>query len=269
MTTTASLVLRGKNGLVLRLEDQAVVLRSAAEERLIPLAAIAGVRAEWRTVEVELLGGDEPVVYRVQGVTEAGADAFTQAVRRLLPERDGDVVPVDGVSLVEVRPLAGRANGWFSERKAVTAAGALLYLGLLVTVGVVGGWAQAGSLVFGSLLLPVGGFLVFVSVRAILRERRLTRHGITVMAEFSHYTNKWRVYSYTTATGAKYTYQTTGVNADRIEVTYDPATPGVATQPGSFLGTTVGMLIVVLMGASMVTVGLSLIGQMIAEVSGG
>ncbi|MFI1031570.1 hypothetical protein [Streptomyces sp. NPDC020951] len=59
------------------------------------------------------------------------------------------------------------------------------------------------------------------------------------MAQFSHYTNKWRVYTYTTATGHSYTYRTTGSGTDLIEVNYDPARPGSARVGVSLLDTLV------------------------------
>ncbi|MDN0194008.1 hypothetical protein [Streptomyces sp. S.PNR 29] len=266
MAETASLVLRGKGGAVLRLEGRTVVLRRAAEERLIPLEAMADVRAQGRAAEIELLGGAEPVVYRIEGVSAAGAAAFAQTVGPLLPVRAGDETPVDGSSLVEVRPLTGAATGRLSGRKAAAAAGALLYAGLLVAVGVLDGWAQAGMLLFGSVLLSVGGLGLCFAGRAVVREWRLERHGITVMADFSHYTDKWRVYAYTTTTGATYTYETTGVQAPRIEVTYDPASPGEATEAGSFLWTAGGILIVAVLLALVVVMGVSLIGTVIAGV---
>ncbi|MER6960086.1 hypothetical protein [Streptomyces sp. NPDC000618] len=145
-----------------------MVLWRSAEEFRIPAEAIAGIRAEARVVEIELLGGAEPVVYRVEGVSEAGAAAFGQAVGRLLPAPDADAEPVDGLSLVDVRPLPGSNRGWFSGRRPVAAVGALFHAGLAAAVGVAGGGEQVAALLGGSVALYAGCFMVYAGVRANL-----------------------------------------------------------------------------------------------------
>jgi predicted RNase H-like nuclease (RuvC/YqgF family) len=117
--------LKGKGGLALRLEGDSVVLLSEEEERRIPLPAVEGVSAEGRTVEVELLGGDVPVVYRVEEVPERAAEAFAEEVSALLPVRDLDVSPVDGPSMVTVVRLTQadrRRTAWRGAVSAVTGA---------------------------------------------------------------------------------------------------------------------------------------------------
>ncbi|GGX27849.1 DUF3592 domain-containing protein [Streptomyces lomondensis] len=267
-TTAAALVLRGKGRTALRLEGQMVVLRSSAEELRIPVEAMAEVRAEGRAVEIELLGGAEPVVYRVEGVSEAGADAFGQAVGRLLATLDPDAEPMDGLSLVDVRPLTGRDRGWFSGRRPVAAVGALFYAGLMAAVGVTGGGEQVAALLGGSVALYAGCFMIYAGGRASVEDWRLKRRGITVVAQFSHYTNKWRVYTYTTATGQNYTYQTTGSGTDPIEVTYDPARPGDARVGVSLLGT-LAMLLILAIPGFVAAVGLFLVGHAAAALWGG
>ncbi|MEV1069385.1 hypothetical protein [Streptomyces sp. NPDC050263] len=122
---------------------------------------MAEVRAQGRAVEIELLGGAEPVAYRVEGVSEAGAAAFGQAVGLLLPTPDGDAEPVDRLSLVDVRPLPGRNTGWFSGRRPVAAVGALFCAGLAAAVGVAGGGEQAAALLGGSVALCAGCFMIY------------------------------------------------------------------------------------------------------------
>lgn len=114
-------VLRGRDGVVLRLEGDAVVLLEGDEERWIPLRAVEGVSAEGRTVEVELLGGEAPVVHRVEEVPESAAERFAEEVSALLPARDRDVAPVDGPSLVTVVPLTPADRRRSAWRGAVSA----------------------------------------------------------------------------------------------------------------------------------------------------
>ncbi|MCZ4513067.1 hypothetical protein O3Q52_33920 [Streptomyces sp. ActVer] len=262
-TTVAALVLRGKRRTALRLDGQVVVLRTAVEELRIQVEAMAEVEAEGRAVEIELLGGTEPVVHRVEGVPEAGAAAFGQAVARLVPMPDGDAEPVDGLSLVDVHPLPGRNRRWFSGRRPVAVVGALFYAGLVAAVGVAGDGEQVAILLGGSVALYAGCFMIYAGVRANVEDWRLKRRGITVVAQFSHYTNKWRVYTYTTATGQSYTYQTTGSGAAPIEVTYDPARPGGARAGVSLMDTIIMILILAIPG-SVALMGVFLVGRAVA-----
>ncbi|MFD0396035.1 hypothetical protein ACFQ3Z_43855 [Streptomyces nogalater] len=245
-----------------------MVLRRPAEELRIPVEAMAEVRAEGRSVEIELLGGAAPVVYRVEGVSAAGAAAFAQAVDQLLPPSDGEAGPVDGLALVDVRPLSSRNMGWLSGQRPVAVAGALLYAGLAAVVGVAGSWGRMAALLGGSFALYAGGFLIYSGVRTQVEQWRLKRRGITVMAQFSHYTNKRLVYTYTTATGQSYTYRTTGTGTDPIEVTYDPARPGDARQVDGLVGMLVIALFLAIAGF-VAALGTVLIGHAIAALWSG
>ncbi|WP_435284845.1 hypothetical protein [Streptomyces koelreuteriae] len=263
-TTAAALVLRGKRRTALRLEGRVVVLRRPAEELRIPVEAMAAVRAEGRAVEIELLGGAEPVVYRLVGVSEAGAAAFGRTVARLLPAPGGDAEPVDGPSLVDVRLLPGRNRGWHaSGRRTLTAVAALFYAGLVAAVGVFGGGGQVAALLGGSVALYAGCFMVYAGARANVDDWRLKRRGITVVAQFSHYTNKRRVYTYTTATGQSHTYQTAGSGTDPIEVTYDPLRPGDARAGVSLLNTLI-MVLLLAIPAFVAVMGILLVAHVVA-----
>ncbi|MFE7760381.1 hypothetical protein [Streptomyces sp. NPDC057438] len=228
---------------------------------------MAEVRVEGRAIEIELWGGAEAVVYRVEGVSEAGAAAFGQAVGRLLPTPDGDAEPVDGLSLVDVRPLPGR-EGWLSGGRLVAAVGALFYAGLVAAVGVAGGGGKVAALLGGSVALYAGCFIIYAGGRAQVADWRLKRRGVTVVAQFSHYTNKWRVYTYTTVTGQSYTYQTTGSGTDPIELTYDPARPGYA-RVGVSLQDTLIMVLILAIPGFVAVVGIFLVGHAVAALRGG
>ncbi|MFC9133363.1 DUF3592 domain-containing protein [Streptomyces sp. NPDC057099] len=120
--------------------------------------------------------------------------------------------------------------------------------------------------------------MICAGVRANVEDWRLTRRGITVVARFSHHTNKWRVYTYTTATGQSYTYttatgqsytyQTAGSGTDPIEVTYDPARPGDARAGVSLLDTLIMVVILEIPGLVAV-VGIVLVGHAVAALWGG
>ncbi|MEV0452844.1 hypothetical protein [Streptomyces sp. NPDC050600] len=80
-------VLRGSGGVVLQAEDDDLVLTRGREETRIPLQAVRTVRAEGRTVAVELTApaGSTPAVHRVGGVSEVAATVFADAVNASLP----------------------------------------------------------------------------------------------------------------------------------------------------------------------------------------
>ncbi|MFD3874485.1 hypothetical protein [Streptomyces sp. NPDC058623] len=101
-------VAQGGKKTVLRSDDGALLLSRPHEELRIPLAAIERVRAEGRSVTVELTAavGVTPAVRRVGGVSEAAARAFADAVNRALPERAEEDVVVDGSGLVITRVLS-------------------------------------------------------------------------------------------------------------------------------------------------------------------
>ncbi|GGL91792.1 hypothetical protein GCM10010129_39440 [Streptomyces fumigatiscleroticus] len=224
MTTTSSLVLRG-DGAVLRLEAQTVVVRRAHEEVRIPLEAIEDVLPDGRMVGVRLTAPDgaDAAVYRVENVSEAAVTAFAEAVRGLLPPRPAGAPRADGSALVTVRSLDGPVRRRFGGTRAALTAVAVLIVALDVAVGIAGG-PQFSVALLGTLVPATsGGLMVGLLGRGLYRMWRLPRHGITVMAEFSHYTNKSRVYRYWDASGTAYTHTATG--GDRVELSYDPRDP--------------------------------------------
>ncbi|MFD8205406.1 DUF3592 domain-containing protein [Streptomyces sp. NPDC059695] len=223
MTTAPSLVLRGSGDAVLRFEEGAVTLGRPDVGHHIPLAAIARARAEGRTVEMELRApeGAEPTTYRVEDVSEAAATAFAEAVNGALPEADGD-----GAALVTTwipSAPARRLAPW--QVRALVAA--VPVVALDVFLGVAGPLPYLFLFWPAALVVAVGVFLVHVTARGLYRMWHLPRHGITVVAEFSHHTNRTRVYRYTDTTGTAHTYDNS-VGGERFEVAYDPRNPKVA-----------------------------------------
>ncbi|MGW5420447.1 DUF3592 domain-containing protein [Streptomyces sp. NPDC003943] len=255
-TTPSPLVLRGSGDAVLRYADGAVILRRDGQEHHIPLAAIAAVRAEGRTLRIEL----PATTYEVEDVSAAGAAAFADAVGADLPEA------VDPSAAVTSRAVdtAGRR---LTKARAVAVAVAVAVTALVVSVGLAGGMTS-GALVFCSLLFgSAGAFVAYVMMQGLYRMWRLPRHGITVTAEFSHYTNRKRVYRYTDTTGREHTYDN-GPGGQRVELSYDPLDPRKAIVVESvYVRCMMGVM--TLVGSGMVCAGLVGVGSGVAGAFGG
>ncbi|MFE2554650.1 hypothetical protein ACFXGT_01210 [Streptomyces sp. NPDC059352] len=234
MTTTPSLVLRGSGAAVLRFEEGAVTLGRPGEDHHIPLAAIGRVRAEGRTVAIELTApeGTEPTVCRVEDVSEAAVTAFADAVNTALPER---TEAVDGSTLVTTHVLAAPAPRSIrvTRRKVIAIGAAVPLLALDVFLGVAGRMEYAIIFWLALLAVAAGGSMAFSMGRDLYRKWYLPRHGITVVATFSHHTYKHtRVYRYTDTNGISRTYKTP-VGGSSFELSYDPRDPEVAVHPES------------------------------------
>ncbi|MEX0170659.1 hypothetical protein [Streptomyces sp. LMG1-1-1.1] len=257
-TSLPTLVLRGRDGAVLRCEEGVVTLRRAGEELRIPVAAIGRVRAEARTVGIELTAPDgaEPTTYGVADVSEAAATAFAEAVNGALPEREGEAV--DGAALVTTRVTAAPAP---ARGKALVLGAAVPVVALDVFVGVAGRGEYAVMFGLAVLVGAMGGFLVRVVGRGLYRMWWLPRHGITVVAELSHHTSSTRVYRYVDPAGNGHTY-TDPVGGERIEVAYDPRDPAVAIRPEG-LYVRCMMALVTVVGCGLVGGGLYGAGRLV------
>ncbi|MFB7939127.1 hypothetical protein [Streptomyces sp. NPDC056049] len=156
MTATPSLVLRGGES-VLRFAGGPVTLHRADKEHHIPLAAISFVHAEGTSVAIVLTasGANEPTIYRVTDVSEAGALAFAEAVTAALPE---DPAP-DGAELVTTRaPRAPEPPRTRRRTVAAAAAVPLVALGAFLALNASRGayavvfWLVAAAAAAGGLL---------------------------------------------------------------------------------------------------------------------
>ncbi|GAB2745165.1 hypothetical protein GCM10027072_46520 [Streptomyces bullii] len=225
--TTPNLVLRG-GGVVARLVHDGVLLERAGEEVAIPLAAIERVTVDGRRAAIELTvpDGTAPHVHCVEDESVAAVTAFAGAVNRLLPRRSQGEPRIDGSTLVSIRSLA-------VQERRMTAGGAVLIALLLaaaavmVAVGVAGGARYSAMLVPAFIGVLIGGLTAYLPARSLYRSRRLRRHGITVIAQFSHNADGMRAYRYTDTSGESHLCTTTSYER-RIEVTYDPADPSRA-----------------------------------------
>ncbi|MFD7557420.1 hypothetical protein ACFV9E_23135 [Streptomyces sp. NPDC059835] len=229
-------VLQGSKNTVLRSDGGALLLSRPHEELRIPLVAIERVRAEGRSVTVELTAaaGATPAVRRVGGVSEAAARAFADAVNRALPARSEEDVAVDGSDRVVTRVLtespAERRQRVF--RWGVLAV-ALLIVALALTFGIREGGIDGFMLAVATLL---GGAVAAVTTAggaaglwSACRGWYLTRHGITVEAENAADTpSRLRTsgtYVYTDTAGVSRSMDAGRTGAATIQVAYDPQDP--------------------------------------------
>jgi hypothetical protein len=229
-------VLQGSRGTVLRSDGGALLLSRPHEELRIPLVAIERVRAEGRSVAVELTAaaGAAPAVCRVGGVSEAAARVFADAVNRALPERAEEDAVVDGSDLVITRVLTESPA---ERRQRVLRRGVLAVALAIVALALTIGIREGGPL--GVILAVV--YLLNGAVAAVATALGaaglwmaywgwyLTRHGITVDAENAADTpgrlGSSGTYVYTDTAGVSRTVDgRTG--AETIQVAYDPQDPG-------------------------------------------
>ncbi|MFI8516931.1 hypothetical protein ACIGEZ_03730 [Streptomyces sp. NPDC085481] len=259
----SALVLRGSGGTVLRHEtDGALTLRRGDEEHRIPLQAVRGVLPDGRSVSVQLRapGGAQPVVHRVDGVSEAAVEAFAEAVNLALLELPEPDPSTDGATLVTTRNLAESQPPKQPLLKSwafwLTAPVLTLLLAQSVAVVVAG---EPALLVLIWILGVIGWVLTAVS--AYTAERAfmmwwLPRHGVTVMAEFAFRIPSTRVYEYTDLNGETHRYRKQ-YGGSRAEVSYHPRKP--ATVIGNFSVVArlwVALLALLLCGATLGLFGL-------------
>ncbi|WP_405853526.1 hypothetical protein OG361_13340 [Streptomyces sp. NBC_00090] len=222
--------LQGPEGTFLRAQGQALILRRAREEMHIPLEAIERVRAEGRAVAVELTApaGTTPCVQRFEGVDEAAAVTFAEAVNAALPT-EGKVA--DGSTHLSGERLGGDPHATKALRalKRGTLYGALAVVALCALVIVTG---HAGAII---LIIPFGfmglGFLAGGSAVAYIpyREWHIRRHGVTVVAE--RIPGERGLFEYMDPTGLRRNVNSTAA-AWTIDVAYDPQDPGRVTTLG-------------------------------------
>ncbi|MER6709225.1 hypothetical protein [Streptomyces fumanus] len=228
-------VLRGSRGTVLRAQGTTLFLGRPHEEVRIPLVAIERIRAEGRSVTIELIAkaGVTPAVHRVGGVSEAAARVFAEAVNRALHERAEEDVVVDGSGLVVTRVLTespAERRQRVVRRAVLTVA--LVIVALALTVGLREGGLSGVLLAVATL---IQGAIAAVAIAgggagmwAAFRGWYLTRHGITVEAKNAADTpdrlGSSGTYVYTDTAGVSRTVGgSTG--AESIQVAYDPQDP--------------------------------------------
>ena len=231
-------VLQGDRGTELRADGEDLVLRRPDDELRIPLAAIARVRTERRDVAVELTAptGAEPVVYRIEGVSAAGAAVFADVVNTALPERVEGEATIDGSTLVVTRSLRS-ADEWGDEEdeddarsglvgrdKGVFYTLAVVVTVLAVAVGVVdGSWSRGIATLLLGQAAAGATYLFWVGVAVMWEDWYLPRYGITVDAK-QVYRHGTTTLAYTDTDGL--THHVRGVKQNgTVRVAYHPRKP--------------------------------------------
>ncbi|MFB6842125.1 hypothetical protein [Streptomyces sp. NPDC056361] len=232
-------VLRGSGGAVLQSEGDDLVLSRTDVETRIPLQAVRRIRAEGSAVAVELTApaGTTPAVHRVDGVSEAAAAFFADAVNATLPERaDEGGETADGSALVTVRALNESQQAIESQQDRGTRVlrrwvGAVALLTVVLTVAV---WIAAPAIIALPILvtLPLGATATTFGITGLKIARDewyLPRKGIIVEAarheNMTDLFGKTGNYVYTDMHGqsrAVYAQK----RAEIIQVAYHPQNPG-------------------------------------------
>jgi hypothetical protein len=228
ITPSSLPVLKGRGGAVLTADRDALVLDRPREQVTFVPSAVARVRAEGRTVTIELRAprGTAPTVYQVEDVSEAAAAVFADGVNAMLPEREDD--ETDGTALTVVRTLTPTWHQRFVRRLLW---GMFGFLVALVAFTVVAGLAGTAASVI--VMLPIGGItwvclgIGMYTVRRWLRERWLRRHGITVTAKAAATPG---AYVYMDGTGT-YRGFVHGDDGPYVTVSYDPRDPADVLVP--------------------------------------
>jgi hypothetical protein len=252
MSITPSVpVLRGRKNTALEFDGSELVLRRAAKEHRIPLAAVAAVRAGRRSVEVVLTAapGTAPAVHRIEDVGETAARAFAGAVGAALPPESDRAA--DGTALVTVRTVdAERARA----RKRLW--GWLGTLAFLLVHGVLGLLAAADGPPELVLVVGVGAFCTGVFLLAALRclpfgkpSWRLATDGITVIARYDGFVDGMHLYKFADLTGRPYAYAPRDYRGEQVEVIYDPGDPFNGVERQFLLGRGIMLLPLCFFGA--------------------
>ncbi|MFI9207285.1 hypothetical protein ACIGW7_03945 [Streptomyces sp. NPDC053253] len=232
MSITPSIpVVQGRAKTTLQYEGDALLLSRRHDEVRIPLAAVAQVRAEGRSLTVELTApaGATSYAHRIDGVSEAAAVMFAAAVNAALPGTAGRDTAADGTALVETRdrPVSRRERKTrLIKRWAAATLGLLVLLCVLVAV--------AGQPIGILIYTPAGLVAAASSVAGVValtdwhREWRLMRHGITAFA--AEVPERPGQYLYVDPAGMiRNVFTWPGGMA--VKVSYDPQDPGNVVLP--------------------------------------
>lgn len=262
MTTTPalpSLVLRG-GGATARFGDGFDYVHWEEDGRVtrIPLEAIEAVRSLDRSFEVVLTTAEadrRPYVYAVHDASTAAVTTFCAALQARLPERAAEVSRVDGEDLITEVPAGHPRRP--SKRVLVVAVIAVLAV-IDAAVAVLREPAWAIALPFFQLFACTGAFMALTLGRGLYDALRLPKHGITVMAELDHYTDRTKVYRYVDQDGGQHFYrEPTG--GQQLELSYDPRNPGRASARQSLYGQ-IMMALMAVIGLGMACGGLGITG---------
>ncbi|MGW0117026.1 hypothetical protein [Streptomyces sp. NPDC003327] len=225
MSITASVpVLQGSGGAVLSAEDNGLLLERPREHVTIPPDAIARVRAEGRSVAVELRApaGAAPTVYRIDDVDEADATAFADRLTALLEGLGDEPAEVDGKALVVLRTLRTR---WQVRHKRRITWFVLGCVAAVVAASAVAG--TSGGAGYGATAALIGALAVAAlwpgawEAGKWAHRRRLIRRGAKAFARPS---NVPGVFLYVDASGTARTVAHASYGS-YVEVRFAPEDP--------------------------------------------
>lgn len=187
-------------------------------------------------MELTAPAGTPSAVHRVDGVSEAAATFFADAVNATLPERADEAGEADGSALVTVRAVSETQRGVESQQVRGTRTlrrwvGAVALVTVVLAVAV---WMAAPAIIALPILvvLPVGATATTLGIMGLKKARDewyLPRKGITVEAvqheNMADLFGRTGNYVYTDMHGnsrAVYAQKRAGV----IQVAYHPHNPG-------------------------------------------
>lgn len=134
---------------------------------------------------------------------------------------------------------------------------------LCVTAGTAGGWAYGVLLLLPALFAPFGAGIAYVVGGSLYESWYIPGRGITVVAEFDHYTHVARVYRYADGAGNSHTY-TSKTGGDRVAVSYLPRAPHRAVVASS-TGERVALGFMTVVGGAVCVAGLAGVAVVMAE----
>jgi len=228
-TIPSAPVLRGPGDSLLRLGDTELYLKLPQEDHRIPLAAIASVRAEGRSVTVVLTGADA-TEHRIDDVGEDAATSFAETATAALPA-DRDLAAA-GDALVSSKHYPVDVERVRRRRRLIGYGVGSLLVGLAVATVLLSNGQGSYALLYapaGLLGALLAGHVGHTMPR-LVHLWRLPKHGVTVPAIYSHINEKnHAVYVYTDPDGNEHRFLAgmllprQGVR--RIAVSHDPADP--------------------------------------------
>lgn len=194
-------------------------------------------------------------MYAVHDASATAVTAFYGALQARLPEREAEGPRVDGENLITEVP-AGHPRR--PSKRVLVVAVIAVFAVIDVAVAVLREPAWAIALPFFQLFTCAGVFMALTLGRGLYDALRLPKHGITVMAELDHYTDKTKVYRYVAQDGGLHFYRESA-GGQQLELSYDPRNPSRASALQSLYGQ-VMMALMTVVGLGMACGGLGVTG---------
>ncbi|MFJ8540655.1 hypothetical protein ACIRFH_01310 [Streptomyces sp. NPDC093586] len=214
-----------RRGFEARLERGALVLKTPASDRRIPLTAIErtetpGAGGRSFTVVLTAPRTIRPTSWTVHGRRAPAVEAFADALQRRLPVRDAAELRADGALLVTETPVAKPPADRHRTASRVAVALYLLAAAAMSAAGFLGSYGWFVALIcwlFGSLAIPMRHF-VCGGWEFTGDTWRLRTHGVLVEGRRLYA----GAYEYTDLEGRGRRLTGTSEYAEQAEILYDP-----------------------------------------------